>query len=544
MASSVTNAPSEEKPKRDSDERGGRTGFWVLLATISASSMAFIDQTALNIALSAIQSELQASGGDLLWIVNIYQLMLASLILVGGSLGDHYGRKRVYLIGIGLFTAASIICGFAPSTGLLVAGRAIQGIGGALMVPGSLAIVSAYFDGESRGRAIGIWSSFTTMTSVLGPILGGLLVDANFWRGIFFINIPLAALAVFALLRYVPESQNEDAPRQLDWLGTALVTLGLAGIVFGATELGRFDEGRLAPTPVLIASLVIGVLALVAFVFVEARSKHPLVSLKLFASRTFTGANALTLFLYGALAGALLFLPLNLQQVQGYTGTQASLALLPFSILLIVISPWMGSIVNRFGPRLPLVIGPAIVGFGFLALSLPGITDGINSYWTTFFPGGVLLGLGMGITVAPLTTSVMGSVPQRSAGVASGVNNAVARAAGVLAIAIMGGIALSTFMSALTTSLEASDVPQEVRSEVMANADSLGATEAPEGTAEEAAAVVKNAVNESFVQTFRLMMVIGAGLAWLSALLALLLVENQLRPQTADLDSGLESAPA
>ncbi len=514
-----------------SDHTGGRTGFWVLVATISASSMAFIDQTALNITLPAIQAELQASGGDLLWIVNIYQLMLASLILVGGSLGDRYGRRRIYLIGIALFTAASIACGFAPTSGLLIAGRALQGIGGALMVPGSLAIVSAYFDDASRGRAIGIWSSFTTMTSILGPILGGLLVDADFWRGIFFINIPLAALAVFALLRYVPESRDEDAPRQTDFLGTALVTIGLAGIVFGATELGRFDADRLAPTPVLYASLVIGVLALIAFVVVESRIRNPMVSLKLFASRTFTGANALTLFLYGALAGALLFFPLNLQQIQGYTGTQASLALLPFSILLMIISPWMGNVVNRFGPRLPLVIGPALVGFGFIALSLPGITDGINSYWTTYFPGAVLLGLGMGITVAPLTTSVMGSVPQRSAGVASGINNAVSRAAGVLAIAIMGGIALSTFMNTLTASLDASAVPDEVRREVIATADRLGATDAPEGTSGEVVAVVDTAVAESFLQTFRLMMYIGAGLAWISALLAALLVEDQLQPK-------------
>jgi EmrB/QacA subfamily drug resistance transporter len=526
----TSSTAADEKPMRST--RG--TGFWVLVATISASSMAFIDSSALNITLPAIQTELQASGGDLLWIVNIYQLMLASLILVGGSLGDHYGRKRIYLIGIALFTAASIACGFAPTTGLLIAGRALQGIGGALMVPGSLAIVSAYFDDDSRGRAIGIWSSFTTMTSVLGPILGGLLVDANFWRGIFFINVPLAALAVFALMRFVPESRDEDAPRQLDWLGTGLVTLGLAGIVFGATELGRFDEGRLAPTPVLIVSLIVGVLALVAFVFVESRIRHPLVSLKLFASRTFSGTNALTLFLYGALAGALLFLPLNLQQVQGYSGTQASLALLPFSILLIVISPFMGNVVNRFGPRLPLVVGPTLVGFGFIALSLPGITDGINSYWTTYFPGGILLGLGMGITVAPLTTAVMGSVSQRSAGVASGINNAVARAAGVLAIAIMGGIALSTFMNTLNASLETQEIPQEVRSEVMANADSLGATEAPEDTDEAVAEQVNTAVDESFIQTFRLMMYIGAGLSWLSALLAGLLVENKLRPQATE----------
>jgi EmrB/QacA subfamily drug resistance transporter len=529
MNSATADGAAKEKPKHGT--RG--TGFWVLVATISASSMAFIDSSALNITLPAIQSDLQASGGDLLWIVNIYQLMLASLILVGGSLGDHFGRKRIYLTGIALFTAASAACGFAPTTGLLIAGRAIQGIGGALMVPGSLAIVSAYFDDKSRGRAIGIWSSFTTMTSVLGPILGGLLVDANFWRGIFFINVPLAALAVFALLRFVPESRDEDAPRQLDWLGTALVTVGLAGIVFGATELGRFDEGRLAPTPVLIASLVIGVLALIAFVFVEARSRHPLVSLKLFASRTFSGANALTLFLYGALTGALLFLPLNLQQIQGYTGTQASLALIPFSILLIIISPWMGNIVNRFGPRLPLVVGPTLVGFGFITLSLPGITDGINSYLMTYFPGAILLGLGMGITVAPLTTSVMGSVPQRSAGVASGINNAVARAAGVLAIAVMGGIALSTFMSTLNTSLETRAIPEDVRSEVLTNADDLGATEAPEVTDEEVANAVNTSVAESFLQTFRLMMYIGAGMAWLSALLAFLLVENKLRPHAA-----------
>ena len=314
------------------------TGRWVLFATVLASSMAFIDGSALNVALPVLQHDLGASGTELLWIVNGYALLLAALILLGGSLGDHYGRKRVFGLGIALFATASFFCGIAPSTGFLIAARAVQGSGGALMVPGSLALISASFGPTRRGRAIGTWGAFSTLTTVGGPIIGGFLASAGLWRGVFFINLPLAVLALVALAAKVPESRDPSLSRALDGPGAALATVGLAGVTAGfleAPQLGWTD-------PLILLALIGGVAALVAFVVVEARSPHPLVSLHLFRSRTFSGTNLMTLFLYGALGGALVFFPLNLIQVQGYDPAIAGFAFLPFAILLIALSRWAG----------------------------------------------------------------------------------------------------------------------------------------------------------------------------------------------------------
>jgi EmrB/QacA subfamily drug resistance transporter len=505
-----------QKPKR-----GDTVGFYLLVATICASSMAFIMQGSLNAALPAIQTDLAATGVDLLWIVNSFQLLLGALILVGGSLGDLYGRKRIFTIGILIFTAASIACGLAPTTNLLIAARAVQGIGGALMVPGSLAIIAAYFEGEARGKAIGTWSAFTTMTSVIGPTLGGFFADSGLWRAIFWLVLPLAAVALWAL-RLVPESHDEEAPHGLDIPGAILITLGLAGIVYGATEIGRTGEFAGNGLLALIAGLVFSVI----FVFVEARSSHPMMPLALFRSRTFSGANLLTLFLYGALGGALFFLPLNLVQVQGYSAAAAGAAFLPFSILLILLSRWAGGLVMRYGARLPLTVGPVLVGFGFAALSLPGLTKGADDYWTTYFPGLLLMGVGMGVLVAPLTTTVMTAAPSHHAGVASGINNAVSRAAGVLATAIMGGLALVIFAGTLTAALEPVPLPDTIRTEILADASNLADTRVPAMDDVEMTAQAENAVSMAFVATFRVMMWIGAGLSWLSALLALLLIES------------------
>ncbi|MFP4321384.1 MAG: MFS transporter [Anaerolineales bacterium] len=518
------------------------TARWVLFATISASSMAFIGGSALNVALPAIQSDLGASGADLLWIVNAFALLLAALILVGGSLGDHFGRKRVYLIGIIVFTVSSFVCGIAPTTSILIVARAVQGIGGALMVPGSLAIISAYFGEEKRGEAIGTWASFTTLTSVLGPVLGGILAENGLWRGVFFINIPLGIAATYALVTRVPESKDDEAPKELDFLGAFLVTLGMAGITYGFIELGR-EPGE-PVEPFVIGALIVGVLGLSAFVLQEARSAHPMMSLKLFRSRTFSGANLLTLFLYGALGGALFFIPLNLVQVQGYGETRAGFALLPFSILLVLMSRWAGGLVDKYGPRPPLTVGPLIVGFAFFALALPGITSGPDAYWTTFFPGFLLIGIGMGITVAPLTTTVMGSVPQHNAGVASGINNAVSRSSQVFATAIMGGLALVIFGAALGASLDDITLPDEARATLDENAADLGAMAIPDQLDAETTATVREAINASFVEMFRIMMIAGAVLSWLSAGLAYVTIEPklsevraQLRQELADSES-------
>jgi EmrB/QacA subfamily drug resistance transporter len=453
-------------------------------------------------------------------------------LLPGGSLGDHYGRKKVYMIGIAVFTVASVLCGITPSPEFLIGARALQGIGGALMIPGSLAIIAAYFDDDTRGKAIGIWSSFTTMTSVAGPLLGGFLAESGLWRAIFFINIPLALLSVVALIRHVPESYDEHAPGQLDYIGALLVACGLAGITFGAISIGEVGiEGfRRAD---LMGSLLGGIFLMIVFIAWEDHTDTPMLPLKFFKSSTFTGANLLTLFLYGALGAATLFLPLNLVQVQGYGETVAGLALLPFSILLIVLSPRMGDWVDEHGPRLPLVAGPLIVALSFVALAVPGITSGPGAYWWTFLPGSVLLGLGMGMVVAPLTTSVMGSVPQSSSGIASGVNNAMSRSSQVLATAILGGIALIIFSSALQSSLDTLSLPDAARQQLIQNADDLGNTAIPDTLDESTTDDVQEAIHRAFVDMFRVVMILSAVLCVISSLMAAATIKKELKPPPA-----------
>lgn len=493
---------------------------WVLVTTILASSMAFIDGSALNVALPALQRDLGISGSELLWVVNAYALFLSALLLVGGSLGDHYGRKRVFGLGIVIFTAASAACGLAQTAGALILMRAVQGVGAALLVPGSLAIISALVADERRGRAIGTWSAATTITTVAGPVLGGWLAGQGLWRAVFFINLPLGALALAILLRYVPENRDDSA-RGLDYLGGALATLGLAGLTYGFIEAPAFGLAD----PRILAALGLGVLALIVFTAVQLRSKHPLVPPRLFRSRTFTGANLLTLFLYAALSGALFFVPLNLVQAQGYPEAIAGFTILPFMLMLTLLSRWAGGLYERIGPRLPLIIGPAVAGAGFFLLALPGVTGGPPDYWTTYFPGILVLGIGMGVTVAPLTTAVLSAVPRQNTGTASGVNNAVARTAGVLAVAIMGALALVLFRGGLEQRALDLGLSQPQLEAVRAEAANLAEARPPDTLMPEQAAQVEASIAGIFVDTFRLLMLIAAALAWLSALLGALLVE-------------------
>jgi len=522
----TSNQTENDTPRPEADP----TGRWVLFATISASSMAFISGSALNVALPAIQRDLGATGADLLWIVNLYSLLLAALILVGGSLGDLFGRKRVYMIGIAIFTLTSIICGLAPSTSVLIAARGAQGIGGAMMIPGSLAIISAYFSDEQRGQAIGTWSAFTTLTSVLGPVLGGVLAENGLWRAIFFIVVPLAIGAFFALLRYVPESRDEESPRHLDIIGALIVTLGMAGVTYGAIEIGRVGVQTGFGRPELVGALMGGIILLIVFVIYESRTDTPMMPLRLFRSRTFSGTNLLTFFLYGALGAALFFLPLNLVQIQGYGETLAGFALLPFSVLLILLSRWAGGLVDRVGPRLPLTVGPLIVAVGFGALALPGITDGPSDYWVTYFPGAALLGLGMGFTVAPLTTAVMGSVPKHNSGVASGINNALSRTSQVLSTAVMGGLALAIFGAALSSNLMMTDLTANTQQTILERAEDLGNTGVPDDLDSERTESARTAIDLAFIDMFRVMMLIAAGMCVLSAVLAGIFVEKTLSP--------------
>lgn len=424
-----------------------------LAATILGSSMAFIDGSVVNVALPSIQSELGASVAAMQWVVNAYLLLLGSLVLVGGSLGDKLGRRTVFVAGIALFTLASAACGFAPNTVALIAARAVQGIGAALLVPSSLAIIGAVFDDAARGRAIGTWAGVGAITSALGPVAGGWLVDAWSWRAIFFLNLPLAALTIALALSAVPNSHKADAPEQLDWPGALTVAAGLAALTLGLTEASARGFGH----PFVLCAMGAGVLLLAAFLMIEANSPNPMVPLDVFRSHDFTGANLVTLLLYFGLGGVFFFLPFTLIRAHGYTATEAGAALLPVPSIIGLLSRFTGGLTSRFGSRALLTVGPGVAGIGFMLLALPFVRGG---YWTGLFPALAVLGLGMTITVAPLTTTVLGSVPGERTGVASGINNAVARVASLLAIAVLGIVFVWSHHAALSARLGELHVPQ------------------------------------------------------------------------------------
>src|SRR5256714_11170612 len=492
------------------------SGKWVLAATILGSSMAFIDGTVVNVALPALQTSLNASLADVQWVIEAYSLLLAALLLVGGSLGDHYGRRRIFVIGVVIFSAASAGCGMAGNVHHLIIARAVQGFGAALLVPGSLAIISSAFREADRGRAIGTWSGFSAITAAIGPVLGGWLIDQVSWRAVFFINIPLAIVVVVIALRHVPESIG-NAKGRLDWSGAVLTTASLGTLVFALIESSRLTFAH----PVVMVSLVAAGGCFIGLILLERRGRDPMLPMELFQSRTFTGANLLTLFLYGALGGTLFFFPLNLIQVQRYSPTQAGAALLPLILIIFLLSRWSGGLVHRYGAKIPLVIGPLIAAVGFALFIIPSLG---GSYWSTFFPAVVVLGIGMAVSVAPLTTTVMNAVAQERAGIASGVNNAVSRVAGLLAIAVFGIVMLQSFNHALDVRLVDLNLPPATEAFLDVERAKLASADVSRRPAELRASL-RAAIDRSFVDAFRRVMLIGAVLAFASAIAAWALID-------------------
>ncbi len=499
---------------------------WTLIAAIIGSSLAFIDGNVVNVALPAIQHELQATISDAQWVMEAYALFLASLLLVGGALGDRFGRKRVFMVGVALFVLASAGCALSRTPGMLIATRALQGIGAALLVPGSLALISAAYPQAQRGAAIGTWSAFSAMASAFGPVLGGALVEHLSWRWAFLINLPAGMVLLWICMAKVPESRGEAAGGPIDWPGALLVSLGLAGVVFALIEAPALGW----QSPLVVGCAVAGVLALVAFVGVQARSAAPMVPLALFRVRNFAGANLLTFLLYAALGGSLFFLPLALIQVQGFGATAAGAALFPFIAIIFVLSRWAGTLVERTGARLPLVVGPAIAALGFYGLSVPALGAG---YWSGYFPAICVLGLGMGITVAPLTTTVMNAVGAERAGVASGINNAVSRVAALLAIAVFGMVLTTVFNQQLDAALAALQLPDDLLSAVRAQRTRLAGITITDSLAGVHAEALRSAIAQAFMAGFRWVMWLGAGLALLSAASAWWWIAGPVKSQGA-----------
>jgi EmrB/QacA subfamily drug resistance transporter len=488
---------------------------WVLAATILASSMVFIDGTVVNVALPALQRAFDASASDVQWVVESYALFLAALLLVGGTAGDRFGRRRVFAIGVALFAAASIWCGMTGSVMQLIFARAVQGIGGALLVPGSLALISASFPENERGKAIGTWSGYTAITAAIGPVIGGFLIEHVSWRLAFLINVPIALLILFLTFRYVPESRDQHLPGRggLDWAGAALASIGLGCLIYGLIESSNKGWGDAT----VIATLVLAALMIAIFIGVELRHPTPMLPLGLFRSRDFSGANLLTLLLYAALGGSLYFLPLNLILVQGYSAVAAGASLLPLVIFMFLLSKWSGGLVDRYGAKKPLVIGPTIAAIGFACFAIPGVG---GSYWINYFPAVLILGLGISISVAPLTTTVMNAVDQRLAGAASGVNNAVSRTAALLAIAVFGIVMNLAFNTSLDRHLKTLNIAPDKLHAVEAQRAKLAAIELPAAASEPQRAALKNAIGQAYVSGFRWVMLLSALLALGSALSA------------------------
>ena len=503
--------PSSAGVVRAAGRRGGAPGAgkWVLAASIVGSAMAFIDGSVVSVALPILQNDFGIAVSTAQWVVEAYALFLSSLLLVGGALADRFGRRRLFVLGAIAFAAASLACGLSPSAAALIASRAVQGVGAALLVPSSLAMLGAAFPEEERGRAVGMWSAGTSIAMAIGPAMGGWLVQAISWRSVFLVNLPLAAAVIWIAQRRVPESRSADSG-PLDLTGAVLATSGLALLVFGLIE---------APTagwasPRASVPLAAGAIGLAAFVAVETREKHPMVPIGFFRKRTFTAANLLTFFLYAALAVLFFFLPFVLIQARGYSPTGAGVSVLPLVLIVSAGSRYAGAVADRIGPRLPLTAGPAVTAAGFvLFVVLPGK----GSYAATVLPALAVVGVGLAITIAPLTTTILNCVEQDEQGAASGINNAVARVAGLLAVAVLGIAATGAFNRGLDRRLDAAHVSEKTRELFAPERSRLGAARPPPGASPAEKQAIQEGVAEGLEHAFHVVGVLGAVLSLLAA---------------------------
>ena len=489
----------------------------VLTIAILSTGIVFFDQTGVNVALPAIQEGLGADFGALQWIIDIYLLVLSVLMLIGGVLGDIYGRVRLFIIGMIIFAVASLMCGLAPSVSWLIIGRFFQGVGGAIIAPAGLAIINAVIPTERRGEMLGIWGTFSPLITVSGPVIGGWMVDNLSWRFVFIINLPLALIAIFIAWRYVPENRNEAAGRDLDWGGALTLLVGLSGLLFTLIEGPNFGWG----SPVIVGSLILGIIGILLFIWVENRVNNPLIRLDLFRIPAFSGANLLTLILYAGLGGPFFFITLNLQQIQGFTAAEAGLAIAPISLIIFLLSRPMGRLTDRIGPRPILIFSISLIGCAFLLLMRPGIN---SMYWRDWFPGIMIWGLGIASLVVPITALGLGALPQAQSGIASGVNNAASRIGQMLSFAILGVVVLTRFRERLTQELAILPLSQQDTDSVLEQYRSLGEVMPPAGISNDLAVAIETAVQIAFVDGFRLIMMLSAVTVFASLAVLLWLV--------------------
>ena len=519
----MTEPTATEPPPSDvnPDEFGRLRRGLILATTVLGSSLAFIDGSVVNVALADMQRDLGATVGDLQWIANSYMLTLAALLLLGGAFGDRIGRRRIFILGLLIFAATSVACAMAESADVLIIARAFQGVGAALLVPNSLAILSASYPRDKRGRAIGAWSAFAAVTSAGGPVLGGWLVDSFGWASVFWINPPIAALALVLALVSVEENRNPQARGDPDWLGGLLAMAGLGLVSYALIQAGEASfDSRIGA-----AAGVLGVLALVLFVRVEARCSMPLMPLRLFANREFAAANVLTLLLYGALGAAVFLFPFGLIRLYGYTATESGAAFLPFAVMLFLLARWGGTLIDRYGARMPLVAGSMITAVGLAILAIP--TTG-TPYWSTFLPGVLVLGIGMAISIPPLTTGVMNAVDDRHAGIASAVNNAASRVAFLIAVAAVGPLLLIAFNWLQAPLMAEVDMPAAVRMAIREDPGSLAGLTAPDG-AGAAGPLIVDAARHALIDAFRIATLGLAVLAAASGVVAWLMYPKTAR---------------